>query len=630
MSNGITVNSAENIERLAPDEIKLGQWYWVECNTKKIKHLCCVLKIGSNFIELEGLVDGNRYISSFRIHVEEMHKRMTCEPDAMSFIDRYSTASKVKTRQLLAEVEELTRRLSFDGQPGISDSSGTDLAVLSENKSVSTYKTDLISAKEIELPALFDAIKKENENIALWMKVETLPMTMTRDSLNEKIKAIDEKVFNVELYAGITEDYEQIKEGEAAPMGTKLHVMQRKIFLDEECLLNYEEGGIDIEGLEDLDRWISKPENMNRLLPFDRTMIVAQVRRNEKERDNSTFENIQCNIRLSRLDKNSYLFIRNGEKLYRIDSEVEFDHLVFPDGSLDLNQPMMFELFANKVRGLITVSDYEERVKISEKAEKNYADYLKRKEIDPDTPYQHINSSHDLHNFHKMDSSSLYYDEAQEYLSDKIKRFNRIALVMQGLFDRSEMLHPHAKVKTWEAESFAKSVTLISDYSNALYAGEEPDVKAYINKCNESMGKGSYTVGQVDFWLRAEAEKENNRPGRPYRDHSLERYSPEGNPGPNYVSKILRWQPKVRKAGFTWYREAKNWSNPDIKTSIAIPADKLFNVSAYKIGDYKQFFADPRTREKYLQWAPMLIAAEDFHLKQRRKKSEEMDDIEEG
>jgi hypothetical protein len=43
-----------------------------------------------------------------------------------------------------------------------------------------------------------------------------------------------------------------------------------------------------------------------------------------------------------------------------------------------------------------------------------------------------------------------------------------------------------------------------------------------------------------------------------------------------------------------------------------VPVSELFNVDAYQPGDFKQFFADPRTRGQYLVWAPMLIAAEEY------------------
>jgi hypothetical protein len=46
---------------------------------------------------------------------------------------------------------------------------------------------------------------------------------------------------------------------------------------------------------------------------------------------------------------------------------------------------------------------------------------------------------------------------------------------------------------------------------------------------------------------------------------------------------------------------------------IRVHGSKLFNVSGYKPGDYKQFYIDPRSREKYLKWAPLLLAAEEWH-----------------
>ena len=50
-----------------------------------------------------------------------------------------------------------------------------------------------------------------------------------------------------------------------------------------------------------------------------------------------------------------------------------------------------------------------------------------------------------------------------------------------------------------------------------------------------------------------------------------------------------------------------------IHTGFSCQAELLFNVSAYTPGDYKMFFSDPRTRAKYLQWAPFMLAAEDYH-----------------
>ncbi len=56
------------------------------------------------------------------------------------------------------------------------------------------------------------------------------------------------------------------------------------------------------------------------------------------------------------------------------------------------------------------------------------------------------------------------------------------------------------------------------------------------------------------------------------------------------------------------------WGKPVIGyVKFTAPVDELLNVSAYQKGDFKIFFADPRTRGEYLRWAPLLMAAEKWH-----------------
>jgi hypothetical protein len=54
------------------------------------------------------------------------------------------------------------------------------------------------------------------------------------------------------------------------------------------------------------------------------------------------------------------------------------------------------------------------------------------------------------------------------------------------------------------------------------------------------------------------------------------------------------------------------WDDSEIKTRITVPEAELFNIDAYKKGDYLQFFQDHRTRCQYLDWAPWLLAAEEY------------------
>jgi hypothetical protein len=96
----------------------------------------------------------------------------------------------------------------------------------------------------------------------------------------------------------------------------------------------------------------------------------------------------------------------------------------------------------------------------------------------------------------------------------------------------------------------------------------------------------------------------------------LETFQPWGNNGPGKLARPAIWRPKTKTATFAWLADRQRHvygAAPDVRKTITVPADALFNVSAYKPGDYKIFFADPRTRQAYLRWAPFLLTAEEFH-----------------
>ncbi len=77
----------------------------------------------------------------------------------------------------------------------------------------------------------------------------------------------------------------------------------------------------------------------------------------------------------------------------------------------------------------------------------------------------------------------------------------------------------------------------------------------------------------------------------------------------------------------TFYRDGENHERK-FATRCAIERDALFNVEAYQPGDFKQFFNDPRTRENYLKWAPMLLEAEEYKAGNREvREREEMLDF---
>ena len=123
----------------------------------------------------------------------------------------------------------------------------------------------------------------------------------------------------------------QIKKGEPAPLQEKIRIFQRRAYMDEECLAAYETGGMDFKSLKEFDRWLCRPAQLDRLLPFPRCILAFQIRRNRKERD---MESIADYFRIQdeeKLDKLTFLYIRNGQRVYRLNTTIDFDYQLFPD-----------------------------------------------------------------------------------------------------------------------------------------------------------------------------------------------------------------------------------------------------------------------------------------------------------
>lgn len=508
--------------------------------------------------------------------------------------------------------------------------------VMSGSSDVSGYKAALIEAKETKLPALFERVKNANAEMVRWMSAGGMTMEALAGSMTDSIDEIKSRIFTVSLYAGLAEEVVCCKPGQAAPASEKLRVMQRRLYMDEECLMHYRIGGMEFSNITEFDAWLSEPAHLETILPFQRCMVAMRVRRDVKEREwDGSFSDVFVKMRLSNEDKLTFLYIRNGEQLHRLSTDLEFGETIFPNREeFDPSEPLMFKMFATRVDKIITLSEYEQRLEEHQRAETLGAQWEKDNPMTPEEARSHtygfrwknphrkdLDDEIERGGWELFDKSSLHYDEVAEEVAERVQKYNRIAVIIQGLFDRSEVLHPHAPVQTWTPDGFASAIDLVYDGSDVLHHGEAPDFEAYRSTCNALMTADSVVVGQERFWEEREAEKENNRRDNNYNERNrphVKTFRPYGNEGPGFLAVMASWKPRSKVAGFAWLRErqrsaVRSWDHSPIPCTLNVPADKLFNVSAYKPGDFKQFFADRRTRAQYLVWAPMLLAAEEYH-----------------
>ena len=613
-------------------EYKLGTWVWVaedceDADESKDSWLGCITHVGSNFVRVsEPGRNGSR--SGERVHFEMLIEKLEIEPDPEAVLKGYREEAQQDVQKLLEEVREVTSKLGLGVQ-----GQTTALAAVSSRDDIAQYKNDLVLAEKKTLPDLFKKLKEANGELVRWASANVLPMLAVADAAKDVVDEIQDRVFTIELYAGLLEEVVCVREGEPAALNERLRIMQRRCYMDEECLIRYRTGGVEIRNLKEFDKWICCEENLNRMLPFERCMVAFQVRRRVKEREwDGTFSGAFVMVSLAESDKMTFLYIRNGERVYRMNTAIEFDEKLFPDkDELVLEDKMWGKVFGGK--DIITDGHYQDMLSkqnekkiLSDEWEKN----------NPDGEYfnnPHRHWDRDLEReYEPYDPSSVYFDDIDKRVKDKIRDYNRIAYVVQGLMDRSEVLHPHPQAKLWSREGFDVLVELVYDADRVLNPTAEPlDFEAYRLKCNESLCEGSITVGQEDFWQRREAQKFNETESRRdyrsgYSYHNKTHYSPYGNPGPGFVARVVAWAKRKRTATFEWERERRwsdsYWDNYDrsgkrksktIVTRVTVPNDRLLNISAYKPGDYKVFFADLRTRSNYLEWAMLLLAAEEYH-----------------
>jgi hypothetical protein len=632
----------------SPVNVEIGQWYWAKGSEyndagKRVEceWLGCTTHVGSNFLYIEGPAGARRSYAT-RIHFDDFWTTLRFEPNPEAVIAGKAAHFQAIADKHMNEVRAITARLGVSTQTKLGEAQASKndnaLMVLNGQNHLGEYKSALVLAEKKQLPELFEKIKEAHGAVAAWMTAKTLPMKAMADSMKGTIGEIQDRIFNVSLYAGLTEEVVKCRDGEPAAFHEKLHVMQRMFFMDEECLLNYRHGGMSFDDIEQFDAWLAEDENMNRVLPFERSLVAMRVRRNERDIDwDGSIRSLFVNMRIKQADKLTFLYIRNGEQLHRLSCDLEFGERIFPDRSVfDPSRPSMVKMFCDRIDKIISRDDYDERVK-AEKTRKALSAQWRRENpkaaweatnprsvYDWADPHRESGDRFNADDWGPFDPSNVYFDEITEHFGDQMKEHNRIALIIQGLFDRSEALHPHPPVKVWSPTSFAASIELVYDGSMVLHYGEAPDFDKYRERCNALLDGDSIVIGQDLFWQEKEAEKECRRLDADYRNKSEwrpKRYKPHGNPGPGYIAKMAEWKPRSRTAKFAWHRSRQNdgsrysgqHAGDPLYTTITVPAEKLFNVSAYQVGDYKQFFQDPRTRAQYLKWAPLLLAAEEYH-----------------
>lgn len=569
-------------------EPKLGEWYWVDTEDweeptswingqavdgkgkKTTKRLLCVTHLASNHVVFSKC-DHDGYDCGWRVRYKDLEAITTLEPQWQAILQCEINAKQIELKAAVEALCDTVRNVGLLPDP----KAPPTLLPAITRRDPEVHKRELIALKEKQFPEAEKRVEHITKQITALHKCLYLPFKSEAERMAKAVSKVDDRLFVLELYAGLFQSCKQIAQGQAPEANTPVAVRQMLRYMDEECLIDYDKGGIDHWGIDEFDNWVAKPENYQRLAPEPRCIVALRVRRYDKQYDTHglNFAGLLGVLRDHQLNMQTYLLIRNGSQIFRLATEIDFSPRLLP----------MRDAFVKPFTG----------------------DGWHGKEGKTITP------------------DDLDYDKHVEARMAEIFKYNRVMFLVQGLLDRSKVFSPHPPINLADPAHVEQWFKAVFDEETGLPSSEPVKWEAYRDAKNMAIRIGSavwsnyypesdYSYSRFD---RGEKIRENRR--RPSicnvtsikRDRSAVRVSwPWGkrwgyehrDSFGNYYGKYGEWE--VNKMCHTW-----------------VPMDEVFNVSAYVPGEYKRFLCDAYMKGAYLQWAPQLLAAENWHNKRKTK-----------
>lgn len=251
--------------------------------------------------------------------------------------------------------------------------------------------------------------------------------------MSREISKLNYVIQTIETYAGIKEEIITVQSGEPASEDTPIVIRQAVMFMDEEIALFDDD--FDWRKIDKFDSWLVDNDNFKTLLPDEKSIVAIKPRRKDKEyAKNDAWYNFVMN----QPNHVTLFLIRNGENLYRLESE----HIALSD-----------RMFPN----------LDEYAKVIEE-----------------------------------ESKVIWRSNDDDKESDRMRRrYTKIAFLLQGLLDRSDVFSPHnvkcSFLKYEGLDSKAIEMRYELDTSHLLSDGR-PSVTDWIKQLNEKLTEGKRIV----------------------------------------------------------------------------------------------------------------------------------------
>ena len=349
----------------------------------------------------------------------------------------------------------------------------------------------LIRKKSLDLQDA--ATNKKNElDRLLREKMELAKLEMK--PLQKLLEKLEECIWTFNLYLGRDEVIVPLRTGQRASKDEPISIRQRVLFMDEECQANKEEGGIDSLDIEAFDEWLmASAKNLDQIIPEQKGVVVIRPRFNPKEyKDHWMFE------AASEANKIAHFILRNGECVYRISTDFTIGQYLTP------KRDEFLRFFRVRKMNPVTLEEEWE-------------------ELVPGTEA---------------------YRKAEEAAGARQRHFYRVALILQGIIDRTPIFHPLKDENTIVTanSSYEQGLIKIIDDDEMVIADSSVSWETFIQDKNQDMSVGMRIIGVFGY------STDHNRKGT--------KHASDPNPATAY---ILDKETDEGVFTFSYKNEARNY-----------------------------------------------------------------------
>lgn len=385
----------------------------------------------------------------------------------------------VPLSELIRETEEI-----LDGKRSIEDyrdreqpiSASTDLIHVTSKETLEILHSSM-EAKRRKVDQIQLAMKMQIEKRKRELEAFRHDLLKIVEDFQHKVEQIQKVIYTIELYLGIKEDIVQIQSGQSS--SEPIYLWQNTLFMDEEVGDPMDDmKGLDFSNISEFDKWLLKYSNFYKkynyelLIPQSKGLICLRVRRHDKEyyQGDNSFLSRMHNSDLNKLNKKTYILIRNGTNLYRIWGDISIYPYLFPSKE--------------------NLQSLRDRWEELEEMIENAGTPQLKGEVDHESLHND-NAKKYIH----WNGDTSKAEEEKRAINNELFRYKQHFIMLQGLLDRTEVFYPILEPFSFVSPEAQEKglVNFVYDDDMRLTDGR-PSFRDWQKEANKTIQAGSRIV----------------------------------------------------------------------------------------------------------------------------------------